>query len=89
MSIRWRIWRSWKQRYENDGNTRHCERSEAIQSVANTALDCFATLAMTIPSQVDELRYLSQPGREFQPRTVTGSPARFTEIRSISPSRRV
>jgi hypothetical protein len=35
-------------------NTRHCERSEAIQSDANPALDCFVAslLAMTIQSQV-------------------------------------
>jgi hypothetical protein len=34
-------------------NTRHCERSEAIQGGSSAALDCFVAslLAMTIQSQ--------------------------------------
>ncbi len=39
-------------------NPRHCERSEAIQSVMRGALDCFATLAMTSWEQ-RETSYIS------------------------------
>jgi len=62
--------------------TRHCERSEAIQSRTRATMDCFATLAMTAwfnPMSVSSSRMaVVEAGRQRRGRVQ--QPATFAAI---------